>query len=165
MNENEKKGLRFKVGDEVRIVRAANGDLLPEYIGRVVTICGHGRLTDYAVYGENNLSTYVYDSEVEAASTPEPPAPVTERERILDEAKALVIGDREDTYGTPDQSLSSIAAIWTVLLGDRDVDAADVALLMAGLKLARLRNDTSARDGWVDLAGYAAIGAEVADAQ
>jgi hypothetical protein len=38
---------------------------------------------------------------------------------------------------------------------------ADVAQMMALMKIARLENDPSHLDSWTDLAGYAACGAEI----
>jgi hypothetical protein len=43
----------------------------------------------------------------------------------------------------------------------RQLVAGDVALLMIGMKLARLRHNPSHEDSWVDVAGYAACGMEV----
>lgn len=42
--------------------------------------------------------------------------------------------------------------------------APDVAGCMIALKLARLSTSTSKADTWIDIAGYAALGAEIAEA-
>lgn len=84
------------------------------------------------------------------------------RRAVLDEAAAVVTGTREATYGGPEQSFSTIADLWSVYL-DRDLAPHDVAALLALLKLARLKHSQGQhRDSWVDLAGYAACGAECA---
>jgi hypothetical protein len=36
---------------------------------------------------------------------------------------------------------------------------------MVGVKIARLVNDPSKADSWVDIAGYAALGSEMEDAE
>lgn len=90
------------------------------------------------------------------------PETISVRREILDEARRVVTGDRETTYGGPEQSFSTIAQLWSVYLGIT-VQAHDVAALLALLKLARLQHSQGQhRDSWVDLAGYAACGAECA---
>lgn len=84
------------------------------------------------------------------------------RQAILDEAAAVITGAREDTYGGPETSFLTIAKFWSAYL-DHFVDPHDVAAMMALMKLARLKHSEGQhRDSWVDLAGYAACGAEVA---
>ena len=78
---------------------------------------------------------------------------------LLDEAKRTITGERQDQYGAPEDSFSSIAAYWTTYLG-RPVSALDVAHLMALMKLARAQGQGFKRDTYVDLAGYAAIAAD-----
>lgn len=89
---------------------------------------------------------------------------MTERKRILDEACALVHGDRNTHYGHPTVNFDRIAALWTVLLDDKLVEGAtlephDVADLMVAMKLAR-NMEWPRRDNYVDIAGYAACGWE-----
>ena len=84
------------------------------------------------------------------------------RRAVLNEAAAIVTGAREAAYGGPEQSFGTIADLWSVYLG-RAVAPHDVAALLALLKLARLKHSGGQhRDSWVDLAGYAACGAECA---
>ena len=84
------------------------------------------------------------------------------RQAILDEAAAAITGAREDTYGGPEQSFLTIAKFWSAYL-DHFIEPQDVAAMLALLKLARLKHaEGQHRDSWVDLAGYAACGAECA---
>ena len=84
------------------------------------------------------------------------------REAILDEATQAVTGAREDTYGGPEASFTVIAQFWSAYL-DRQVAPHDIAAMLALLKLARIKHSRGGhRDSWVDLAGYAACGAECA---
>ena len=84
------------------------------------------------------------------------------RRAVLNEAAAIVTGAREAAYGGPEQSFGTIADLWSVYLG-RAVAPHDVAALLALLKLARIKHSGGQhRDSWVDLAGYAACGAECA---
>ena len=86
-----------------------------------------------------------------------------ESKSVLDEAKEIIYGDREKTYGHPAKNLTTIAMMWSMYLGAR-LDAAnsvlspqDVSVMMVLLKCARLANDPSHRDSVVDICGYAAL--------
>ena len=85
------------------------------------------------------------------------------RQEILDEASAAITGAREGTYGGPERSFLTIAKFWSAYL-DHFVEPQDVAAMLALMKLARLKHSEGQhRDSWVDLAGYAACGAECAE--
>lgn len=86
-------------------------------------------------------------------------APESIRASVLNEANKIVNGERANTYGGPENSFKTIAALWTAYSGVQH-SPADVAVYLALLKVARLKNSPSHRDSWVDLAGYAACGAE-----
>ncbi|APZ81694.1 hypothetical protein NCPPB3778_72 [Rathayibacter phage NCPPB3778] len=79
---------------------------------------------------------------------------------ILKEAEELINGQRRDDYGDVQESFSRIATIWSAILLT-DVTPQQVALMMAGLKLARLASSPDHRDSYVDLAGYAALGSQL----
>ena len=75
-------------------------------------------------------------------------------------AKACVCGQRENEYGSPEDNFTAIAGFWSVYKGV-EFTANDVAMMMALLKIARIRTGTATDDSYVDLAGYAACGAEI----
>lgn len=81
------------------------------------------------------------------------------REECLDAASKAVLSDRNDQYGEPEDSFSAIAGMWSVYLG-RPVRSCDVACMMALLKIVRAKQNPHHEDSWVDIAGYAACGAE-----
>ena len=84
------------------------------------------------------------------------------RQECLDAAAKAVLKDRAREYGDgPEDSFSAIAGMWSAYLG-RPVSSADVACMMALLKIARLKANPHHGDSWVDIAGYAACGAECA---
>lgn len=88
--------------------------------------------------------------------------PANEPRSILDEAREIIYGDREQTHGAPDRNLRAIAGIWTALLRDElkeghDVTPQFVCLMMAGLKLARAANRPAFRDHATDAVGYLAL--------
>jgi len=73
-----------------------------------------------------------------------------------EEAIRLITGDRNDSYGTPDQDFSGIAAMWTGLLNTRltsPITAEDVPLMMCALKLRRQAHKAKA-DNLIDAHGY-----------
>lgn len=85
---------------------------------------------------------------------------ITIREKTLTKAISCVCGDRERDYGTPEDNFGTIAQLWTTYLG-MYVTPVDVAMMMALLKVARIKNGGGTGDSFVDLAGYAACGAEI----
>ena len=85
------------------------------------------------------------------------------REETLDKAKAVVTKDRNDQYGLPESTFGTIARLWSAYLG-RSITPKDVAVMMILLKCARTKHKVS-DDTWIDIAGYAACGAEVMEVQ
>ena len=83
------------------------------------------------------------------------------RKDILDAAAACVLSDREQQYGAPEDVFPIIAGLWSAYLG-KPVSASDVAAMMVLLKVARLTGNPAHPDSWVDIAGYAACGGELA---
>jgi hypothetical protein len=81
------------------------------------------------------------------------------RTNFLNKVGAVINGQREDDYGAPEKNLKKIAILWGAYLGE-PIRAGDVAAMMALLKIARLSQSLHHEDSWLDLAGYAAIGAE-----
>lgn len=109
-----------------------------------------------------------YPFDLVAEWTDEPATPVTKRD-VLEKAIAAV-ADRGLNYGKPEDNFARIANLWNAHLENRGIlppnvasaiTAGDVAAMMALMKIARLENDPSHLDSWVDLAGYAACGAEI----
>lgn len=82
------------------------------------------------------------------------------RAELCDLAKQHTTKERTDAYGTPKDCFTDIAARWSLTLG-LTITAAQVALCMIDLKMARLAQNHGHQDSWVDIAGYAACGVEV----
>jgi len=82
------------------------------------------------------------------------------RSEILNAANACVTQDRAATHGPAEDTFGRIAALWSSLLG-QPVSPAQVALMLAGLKIARAWGNPAHHDNWIDLAGYAACGGEL----
>ena len=91
------------------------------------------------------------------------------RKEILEKAIKCVCGDRDQDYGNPESSFNAIADYWKVYLQHNCVDkldevsmtAKDVAVMMCLFKIARIDTGHGKEDNWIDLAGYAANGAEI----
>jgi len=83
-----------------------------------------------------------------------------ENKSVLDEAKEIIYGDREKTYGHPAKNLSTIAVMWGAYLkslGSVELKAEHVCVMMALLKCSRLANDPHHKDSVVDGAAYLAL--------
>lgn len=83
------------------------------------------------------------------------------RTNILKQAEDCVSGQRDQQYGAPEDNFAVIADLWTAYKGIQ-FTRLDVAMMMALLKVARIRSGPDQPDSYVDLAGYAACAAEVA---
>lgn len=74
---------------------------------------------------------------------------------ILEEAAALIDGDRDVAYGNARRNWEEIAAMWSVILR-HPVTARHAILCMIALKVSREAH-SSKRDNAVDIAGYAGL--------
>ena len=86
------------------------------------------------------------------------------REEVLDTAKHLIMGDRNNQYGPPTQDFQRTADILNAMgyrgIGGRLLVSHDVALLITAVKMSRLVWSPEVMDHWIDMAGYAACGHE-----
>lgn len=74
---------------------------------------------------------------------------------ILKEARELVDGSRQDSYGHPAENFARAAVMISAVL-DTDVSPEQVALIMCCIKISRQIGQPD-RDNLVDLCGYAHI--------
>ena len=86
------------------------------------------------------------------------------RKETLERAAECVTGQREEDYGSPEDSFETIAGFWRGYLeaagNGTAIDGHDVAMMMALLKAARIAHGGTP-DSYVDLAGYAACASEL----
>lgn len=150
--------------------------------------CGSCMIRDKALKEQDSCYTYAVEHQRETAryfgfeviedDTPTIAETVEEnsedakrrltRADILHAAEKCVCGQRETDYGTPEDNFETIAKLWETYLrracvdeaGGVYIDANDVAMMMALLKIARIAAGGEKADSWIDLAGYAACGAE-----
>jgi hypothetical protein len=84
------------------------------------------------------------------------------RADILATASEYVTKDRAATHGDAEDNFRRIAELWKAYLGVDDITTIDVAVMLALLKVARIRSNPTHADNWIDIAGYAACGGEIA---
>lgn len=83
------------------------------------------------------------------------------RAEILDTARQAVMIDRAATHGDAENTFAAIAALWSARLRQQ-ITPAQVAIMLVDLKTARAWGNPCHGDNWVDMAGYAACGGELA---
>jgi hypothetical protein len=86
------------------------------------------------------------------------------RQKLLEEATKLTMGDRNREYGPPVENMQHIADIFNAITGHK-ISAVDVTVLHMATKLARMRTSPTHRDSHVDLMAYAGIRYECACAE
>ena len=83
-----------------------------------------------------------------------------DRQFFLKTAEDLINGPRAKEYGPARKNHERIAQIWSIIL-EQEITPEQVVACMVGLKLARLSEDMTKNDSWVDIIGYAALGGEI----
>jgi hypothetical protein len=83
------------------------------------------------------------------------------RTEILRTAESYVTKDRAAQHGDLEDNFARIASYWSVHLGV-EITPVDVAIMMTMLKLARMKNNNTNMDNYIDGAGYLACGGELA---
>ena len=79
---------------------------------------------------------------------------------FLEKASTLVAGDRENDYGNKIENHNNIAKLWSAYL-DVKIEAHDVAIMMALLKVARTKLGVVSEDTYIDMSAYSAIAGEI----
>jgi len=108
------------------------------------------------------LSAEVETSYLETNDLPPAPVEVVTRSKILSTAKSYITRDRQADHGDAEDNFSRIAGYWSLHTGVT-LTATDVAVMMALLKVARIKQNPQHVDNWVDGAGYFACGGEIAN--
>ena len=83
------------------------------------------------------------------------------RAATLEAARQAVTVDRAATHGNLEENFASLAAIWSARLC-QTVTPEQVAIMLIDLKTVRAWGNPAHADNWIDVAGYAACGAELA---
>lgn len=86
------------------------------------------------------------------------------RKNIIEKVAKTILDDRQDTYGSPENSFQLIALYWGLYL-EINIRPDQVADMMELLKVARRQNQPFHLDNYIDSAGYAIIAGELASMQ
>jgi hypothetical protein len=81
-------------------------------------------------------------------------APVVKK-TVLEEAQALVLGNRQAAYGAPLDNWTQTADMWSTLFGHK-ITAEQAVLAMMAVKMSR-EAFVPKTDNRVDIAGYALV--------
>jgi hypothetical protein len=87
------------------------------------------------------------------------------RGRILLDSLKKINGERQDTYGAPEDSFDTIGALWTAYFKSRmgyTFTAHDVAMMMSLFKHARIAHGAGHMDSYSDSGGYVGMAADMA---
>jgi hypothetical protein len=85
------------------------------------------------------------------------------RSSVLDTAKQYVTKDREATHGDMENNFEAIAMLWEQYFSyEWSFSPTDVAMMMALLKIARLKSNKDNPDNYIDACGYMACAGELA---
>ena len=83
------------------------------------------------------------------------------RKNIIEKVAKTILNDRQDTYGSPEDSFQLIAMYWGLYL-NISIRPDQVADMMELLKIARRQNQPFHLDNYIDSAGYAILAGELA---
>lgn len=83
------------------------------------------------------------------------------REYFLEEAKKCVCGGRDQDYGKPEDNFGQIAMFWKDYL-DVEIRPEQVPVMMALMKIARVKRNPTQEDSYIDAIGYLACAGEIA---
>lgn len=113
-------------------------------------------MDEHVIVDENGIARKMHDPKMSC------------RETVLEEAKRCICQDRQNQYGAPEDSFFTIAQFWSAYLAGEHklkciISKEDVALMMVLLKVARTNGHKHHVDNYVDMAGYAALAAELAE--
>lgn len=156
--------------DIAQVLRADVLVLLPgwresEGAGREVSVAmwtGKRFMEAHQIPGEH-IEPFWYFQDIDVSA---PSKSASVRGDALDEAKALITGDRNNAYGPPWQDFSRTAGALNAYgyagPEGRELESHDVAIFVMAVKLSRLMWTPTKRDSWVDIAGYAGCGLECA---
>lgn len=104
----------------------------------------------------------------------------TERGQVLLDAHKIINGDRQQSYGNPEDTHGVIAELWNGFMRAKakahglkedgsfsfvTITPKDVALMMVLFKIGRELNGAGCKDNMVDAAGYIGLAADMNEEQ
>lgn len=94
----------------------------------------------------------------------EPGPKMQQRGASLSRALAIINGERQDSYGAPEDSFRIIAEFWETYMkhrADGPLTPMDVARMMSLMKHARMLGQTDKADNYDDACGYMGIAGDI----
>lgn len=137
------------------------------YATQACRVCGRlntkrfGWLTGVELKSKQLLIPSAYGTQYQEVSM----STVPKKQNCLLEANDIINGDRQDSYGNPEDSFAIISEYWTTYLRHKhnlriNLSSLDVANLMVLFKQARKLGQKHCRDNYIDSCGYEAIAAD-----
>jgi hypothetical protein len=90
------------------------------------------------------------------------------RGECLEKALDVINGERQDSYGNPEDSFGTIGEFLTTHLKAKgklkpgeEITALDVAEMMALFKIGRMSGQKTTKDNYIDCAGYIGIAGDM----
>lgn len=87
---------------------------------------------------------------------------ICRRVDLCNAVKQIICVDRQNQYGSPEDSHELIAKFWSAYLG-KEIFPEDVANMMELMKIARRKGQKFNPDNYIDGAGYAILGCILAE--
>jgi hypothetical protein len=87
---------------------------------------------------------------------------------LIEKAGGLVGGDRAEQHGDKHRNFANIASLWNAYLQPKNgalINATDVGMMMALLKIARTQSGGFNLDDYIDSIGYLACAGDIASAE
>jgi hypothetical protein len=135
--------------------------------------CKHHALPGLCEPCINCLDFKLHESKEPETSIKRPAAtPETQkRGKVLKKAFDIINGERQDSYGNPEDSFGLIAGYWSEYLNSKfpssdgfiDIDPREVAEMMILFKVARMSGQKPTIDTYADCAGYAGIAGDMVE--
>jgi len=127
-----------------------------------------GLLADWD-YRRGKIKPKCKDDKMSEEQTKYDPKGHEPRGTILSKALEIINGERQDRYGSPEDSFGIIAEYWNTYLESigvsfdvSDLSRADIPIMMALFKIARMSGQKYTQDNFVDAAGYLGIADDMA---
>jgi hypothetical protein len=121
-------------------------------------ICGYEELTGDTCDG----CSYLFEDTIKK-NNHEPP----QRGKALKKALEIINGERQDSYGNPEDSFALIGNFWTAYLNAEKkyleviITPRMVAEMMTLFKIARMTGQKTTPDNYADAAGYIGIAGDL----
>jgi hypothetical protein len=141
--------LMEKIGTPKEVLEAPKNVVMTEHMDLTQKIAEKYTITRKAPEGAIPSKTTM--DEIESRS----------RRGILRKAETLVCKDRAEEHGDAHDNFATTAKYWNAHLGIDWIEPSDVAIMMAMLKMARLRSKLENVENYQDACGYMALGGEM----